>query len=391
MKNKICKILILLIVMFSVFSGITFEKLNLQYANSFDITKDEMQELYPAPPMTLEVQDNGGESTLIYKLFNIFNIKTLKGRIRDEGEVYLGGYPLGVSVHTEGVMITAVGSFVTDSGLRSPAKDSGIKSGDILVEINGIAIQKAADIDKPLEKAAGKPVELKIKRGTEYFNVTVTPEKDALNKNYRIGLSVRDAVTGVGTLTYIKSDKRFGALGHHIADFETGLIGELNRGRIFKATIIGVVKGKKGEAGELRGVFNKYDKGIGTIDKNNEFGIFGVYTSQTEAYKTIKIGGAAAVKAGKAQIYTTIDGNKPDFYDIEIIKTQNQDSPATKSMVISVTDKRLIEATGGIVQGMSGSPIVQNGKIIGAVTHVFISDPTKGYGVYINWMLEQGD
>lgn len=304
-------------------------------------------------------------------------------------EVFLGGKPLGVEIGTEGVIIQSVGNVVSDKGLVSPLKNSDVKSGDILLSINGEAVKTPADITRILNGLRTSKVTIKVKRGSSVFEEKLVAERDALTRERRLGISVKENITGVGTLTFIKNNKTFAALGHHITDPLTGLTEELNTGKIFDCSIVGVEKGTNGRAGELVGSFSKFDENIGVINKNNAFGIYGSYIGDTSGFSKIKVAEQSEIKHGKAYIYTTIDGSTPDYYSVDIIKTYQQNRPDTKSMVISVTDKRLIKATGGIVQGMSGSPIVQNGKLIGAVTHVFISDPTKGYGVYASWMLRQ--
>lgn len=309
-------------------------------------------------------------------------------RVSDINEVYLGGYPLGVDIGTEGVIIMGVGNVVTDKGLASPLKNADIKCGDILLAINENSVKKPSDITEILSKSKSKEVRIKVKRGENTFEEKATVVYDALTREKRLGLSVKENISGVGTLTFITDDKRFGALGHHITDPETGMTSQLNEGKIYECSIVGVVKGVNGRAGELRGAYNRYGKPIGYIDNNNSFGIFGQYDADISGFEKKQVASASEIKHGKAYIYTTIDGKTPEYYTIDIIKTNNQQSPEVKSMVISVTDNRLIEKCGGIVQGMSGSPIIQNGKIVGAVTHVFVNDATKGYGVYIDWMLD---
>ena len=303
-------------------------------------------------------------------------------------EVFLGGKPLGIEIGAEGVIIAGINPVVTENGLISPLAHADIKCGDILLSVGGITVKNPADITSALNRIKLNTIEIVIKRGRNTFSETVTSARDALTGEKRLGLSVRENITGIGTLTYIKKDGNFGALGHHVTDAATGLSAEISIGKLFDCEIVGVLRASDGKAGELQGVFNKYGKTIGKINKNNQFGIFGDYGDDTSGFTSVQTAKQSEVKHGKAQIYTCIEGNSPEFYNVEIIKTYTQNSADTKSMVISVTDRRLIEKSGGIVQGMSGSPVIQDGKLIGAVTHVFVNDATKGYAVYIDWMLQ---
>jgi stage IV sporulation protein B len=297
-------------------------------------------------------------------------------------EVYLGGKSLGVTVGAEGVLIVGKSVVITEEGIREPFAEVELLRGDVLYSVGGVRVLKPSDITRALELSGGE-VEVKIKRRESIFSYKVEPALDSLTNEYRLGITVKDDVSGIGTLTYVKQNLRYGALGHHVSDDDAAI---LTRGLIYESTISGVTRGEKGKAGGLLGSFNK-SKPIGTVDANNRFGIFGnIDRIDADAVK-IRTASAEEVVIGKAQIVATVTGGKPEYYDIDIVKKINQNEPEVKSMVISVTDKRLLELTGGIVQGMSGSPIIQNGRLIGAVTHVFINDPTRGYGVYIDWML----
>lgn len=301
-------------------------------------------------------------------------------------EVYLGGKPLGIEIGAEGVIVTGISDVITSDGLKSPLKDKGILRGDVLVRIAGRSVSRPGDIKEILDELPVKDVVLTFKRTGGYFDVATEYVCDSFNER-KLGINVRDSVTGIGTLTYITADKKFGALGHHITDSETGLTDELRYGFIYNAFIDGVHKSVPDRAGELTGEFSQ-DNPIGKIRKNNSFGIFGDYTEDINGFQKIRTAAREEVKPGKAYVYTTINGEKPEYYSIDIVKATEQTRPDTKSMVITVTDKRLIEKAGGIVQGMSGSPIIQNGKLVGAVTHVFVGEPTRGFGVYIGWMLQ---
>ncbi|MDR2047644.1 MAG: SpoIVB peptidase [Clostridiales bacterium] len=304
-------------------------------------------------------------------------------------DVYIGGLPIGISLNTDGLIITGKNDVITKTGVVSPAARSNIMSGDILMFINDARISKPDDISAALKKNKGEEVVLKLRRGKIEFSERVAPAEDSLTGARRLGLIVKTDLMGIGTLTFVKNDMRYGALGHQITDAETGLK-DLNDGDIYECTIIGIIKGERNRAGELRGLIDKNGGSLGTIDKNNHFGIFGTAANRlTENLEKISVGSKYAVKPGRAYIRTTVAGETSQLYEIEIIKTNFQGDKSEKGMIIRVTDENLLKITGGILQGMSGSPIIQDGKLVGAVTHVFINDPSKGYGMYIDWMLNE--
>ncbi|MDE6550742.1 MAG: SpoIVB peptidase [Clostridia bacterium] len=302
--------------------------------------------------------------------------------------VYLGGFPIGISVKTDGVIITAKVGVVTKEGVVYPLSDIDIAAGDVLQSISGNPVYSAADVAKVLSSMDGS-VTLKVRRGDTINEYTVTPAIDSVNGEKKLGMLLQEAVNGIGTMTFVDGDRhRYGALGHPIKDAGGNNIA-VSGGEIYNAVIKGSVKGEVGKAGELNGAFSRDDGGIGSIDTNNMFGIYGSYSASLDGQQRIEVASRQEITPGKAQIYSTVVGTQPQVYDIEIIKVNNQDSPEDRSMVIRVTDPKLLSLTGGIVQGMSGSPIVQNGKLVGAVTHVLINDPTKGYALFAEWMLDR--
>lgn len=243
----------------------------------------------------------------------------------------------------------------------------------------------------------GKGLEIEVKRDKETFKREIKPlrAKDE-GYSYHLGLYIRDSVAGVGTLSfYHPESKKYGALGHVISDADTQKSIIVQDGKTIPASVASIEKGSNGEPGEKVANFSTQGKILGTIMKNNSFGIFGELAARSignEFYKeAIPVALASQVKEGPAKILTVVEGEEVQEFDVGIIHSVPQKSPATKGLVIKVTDPRLLEATGGIVQGMSGSPIIQNGKIIGAVTHVFVNDPTRGYGVHIEWMLQEAE
>ena len=323
---------------------------------------------------------------LVLLSVNLLGAKINSKPVDTSTEVYLGGRPLGIEIGADGVIVIGISKVETASGAEFPMKDSGVRGGDILTKIAGKSVQKPEDISKIVKKLPDADVILTFLRDGKPFDVRTKYVVDK-NGERRFGVNVRDKITGIGTLTYVTTDGRFGALGHHIADSETGIISALTSGNIYEAYIDGVKKSVPDKAGELIGSFSKSNP-IGRIKKNNEFGIFGEYTKKENNFQKIKTANIDEIKPGKAYVYTTIAGSKPEYYEIDIVKAERQSKPDVKSMVISITDKRLLDKTGGIVQGMSGSPIIQNGKLVGAVTHVYVGEPSRGFGVFIGWMLQ---
>lgn len=304
--------------------------------------------------------------------------------------VYLGGIPVGVSIGTEGVIITGASYVITDRGVVKPLSADDVKPGDILMSINELPVRSSTDIAKIINGNNFKVASLKYIRNGEVLTKTVNLAKDVLTKEFKLGISVKDNITGIGTLTYITKDRRFGALGHHILDSQTGLSSDLNKGFIYSCKITGIKKAQDGVAGELKGSFSMIDGKIGGIDRNNICGIFGTYDELPTNAQLVEIASPNQIEIGKAFIYSTVSGEIPQYYEIEIVKVSIGKAAAIKNFVINIKDERLLSATGGIVQGMSGSPILQNGRLIGAVTHVFVNNPERGYGIYIENMLLAG-
>lgn len=335
------------------------------------------------------VKDYDADSmTASSRLFGIFDIEKHEAKPVVSHSVLLGGTPLGISLKTDGLMITAKSGVVTADGTASPMDNCDVTYGDILTSINGEKVDSADAIAEMLERSYGKAL-LEIYRGNVRKMYEVQAVRDVLSGKYKLGLMLQDSVAGIGTLTFIDpTTARFGCLGHAIASPDGTPVRSVY-GTAYPAYITGSVKGKIGKAGELEGSFDKTEKPIAVIDKNTVFGNFGYYTGDTDGFPEIDVAAKDEIRPGKAQIFSTVIGNMPELYDIEIIKVEDQDAPSDKSMVIRITDKDLIAMTGGIVQGMSGSPIIQDGKLVGAVTHVFTSDPTKGFGIFIDWMIGQ--
>jgi len=307
--------------------------------------------------------------------------------------IYPGGQPIGVKLNTKGVLVVALSDLDNgNSKVASPAALAGIEIGDSIIKINGEIINNSEQISRVINSSDGGNITIEIERKGEKLTKTVKPVKSLPDNYYKVGLWVRDSTAGVGTLTfYDEKSGIFGALGHPITDIDTGTILSVNSGEIVSSSINSLRKGTRGNPGELRGIFVNEDLILGNINKNTECGIFGKSNTKliNKYNKPLPIAMQSEIKEGPAQILTTINGEEPSLYDVKIQKLLPQDSPGSKSMLICITDPILLEKTGGIVQGMSGSPIIQNGKIIGAVTHVLINKPDTGYGIYIEWMLKE--
>lgn len=332
-------------------------------------------------------------STKMYIKILGITAKTINVKLVNETEVYVGGNTVGFNLMSKGVVIVGSNKVMTNEGEMSPFETSGLKDGDCILKIDDVEISDIKQIDTALNDRIdpSEKVNIQILRNGKELNFDVKPVKDIFTKKYKLGIWVRNNASGVGTLTYIKQkNNRFGAVGHPIVDNTLGENFEVEGGNVYECNMVGIKKATKNSPGEIRGSIDLDDDSIGVADTNCKFGVYGTIFDLEKlcTENNISVGGRMSVKPGKAQIYLALDGKETKAYDIKIIKANSQKKANEKSIVFKVTDKTLIEKTGGIVQGMSGSPIVQNGKLVGAVTHVYLNDPTKGYGVYIDWMID---
>ncbi|ABY92832.1 SpoIVB peptidase [Thermoanaerobacter sp. X514] len=343
-------------------------------------------------PITIEAV-NTGTVNLDFKLFGIFPIKHISVDIVPTIKVVPGGQAIGVNLNTKGALVVGYSDIMGEDGkIYSPYKQGKIQIGDIILEVNGKEIKQAEDITNIANELQGKALKLKINRKNNIFYTTIYPIKSKEDKQYRIGLWVRDHTAGIGTLTfYYPASKMYGALGHAITDIDTGHMLSVENGEIMNSRITSIDHGRRSKPGELKGIFLEEVDTIGNILKNTEFGIYGnMYEDfKNDLYGEIPIAYQSQIKEGPAKILATIDNTGIQQFDIEIIKKVYQETPSPKSMIIKIVDKNLLKKTGGIIQGMSGSPIIQDGKLVGAVTHVFVNDPTKGYAVYAEWMINE--
>lgn len=319
-------------------------------------------------------------------LYNLIPVKAVDVSVVDETCVVPCGTPFGIRMFTDGVVVVGLADIATSSGTVNPAAKAGLKVGDVITSINGITVETNSEVAQAVENCKGKGLKLSVRRGGSTFSAILSPVLSEADNLYKAGLWVRDSSAGIGTLTfYNPSTKYFAGLGHGICDSDTQELMPLLNGNIVPVTISGVTKGQRGEPGELRGYFSD-DKAIGNLSANVPSGVYGVLNSAPEG-KALKVAMKQEVVTGPAKILTTIDGGSPQCYDAYIEKIDYRDGVQSKNLVLHITDKKLITQTGGIVQGMSGSPIIQNNMLVGAVTHVFVDDPTRGYGIFAENML----
>lgn len=313
---------------------------------------------------------------------------TVQAAAADSRLVYVGGMSAGFTLRSGSPQIVGLCEVMTDDGVCSPALNAGLKVGDRILTVNGIKVETISDLNAIVNKSNGKSLALEYRRGKNVAKMSIQPVKDKVNNAYKIGILARDSVSGIGTVTYVdKTSGRFASLGHSVEGEDRQQL-QISDGIVYECSIVGVNKGVRGKAGELRGMFIG-DKQIGTAEKLCDCGIYG-RVADDFVYEGLScaVADSSAAIPGDAYIYSTVNGISPKRYEIEIVKV-DRNGKDNKNFVIKITDDELISETGGIVQGMSGSPILQNGKLIGAVTHVFLNDPTRGYGIDIQTMLQE--
>lgn len=357
--------------------------------------KQDKYQLNLSKPIEISPKEIG-ELDLQIKAFGFLPIRSMKVKVLPDVKLYPGGQSIGVKLKTKGVIVVGLSEIIGEDGISyTPGLDANVNVGDILYKINGKRVNTAEEVSIIINSITNDLVELELKRKDKWEKVKINPIKDKEDGKYKIGLWVRDNTAGIGTLTFFHQEsKKYGALGHAITDVTTGIIMPVNNGEIVSAKVGSVLQGQKGKPGEIRGIFYNEDKIIGNIEKNTSYGLYGKTYGKIlneKINKPLSIGLQQHIKLGPAKILATVEEDSIEEFDIEIEKIVNQPKKSGKSMIIRVTDPRLLEKTGGIVQGMSGSPIIQNNKIIGSVTHVFVNDPTKGYGIFIEWMLEEAN
>ncbi len=321
------------------------------------------------------------------KMFGIVPLKNINIDMFADITLYPGGMPFGVKLYTDGVIVAGISGVDTDEGRKEPAAKSGLKVGDIIKSVNGKTVNTTDEVSSAIEQSGGNKVSLTVIRDGKELTIELLPIFSNSDNMYKAGIWIRDSTAGIGTVTFIVPETNaFAGLGHGICDIDTGKLMPLRKGTVVDVKINGVTKGLVGDPGELKGIFTPGK--IGALIGNKMCGVYGLLSNKidTSHSQPLKIGLKDELKLGSAEIYCTVN-EKIDRYTAEIIKIGNPKAEQ-KNFVIKITDKRLLDTTGGIVQGMSGSPIIQNGKLVGAVTHVLVNDPTKGYGIFIENMLK---
>lgn len=361
--------------------------------STLDSNKTSVNVIYSLDPLKQKTQaeKSGGESIVDVRvnLFKAIPVKNSRLKFQKRRYVVPSGKIFGLRIYTTGVIVVSTDKVDSQNGTCFPAQEAGIMKGDIIIGMNSLEIKDHTQVAQLISNCGGEAIKVVFVRGEQTFETYFTPVYSPSQEKYVGGLWIRDSAAGIGTMTfYEKSTGAYGGLGHAVCDIDTGEILPLSEGDVVEAEISSCRKGRSGEAGELCGSFS--GNAFGELYANTASGVFGVLGSvdgnETEIPMAIK----SEVKTGKAKIIATVDKNGPEYYDIEIERIYS-DNAANRNMTIKITDKNLLEKTGGIVQGMSGSPIIQNNRLVGAVTHVFINEPSRGYGIFAENMLEKCD
>lgn len=333
------------------------------------------------------MKKNNGNTSATIMLFNSIPVKDINVSFSERKYVTPCGTPFGIKLYTDGLVVVQTSSIETKNGTVNPSESADIHCGDIIKSVNGVKLTTNEQLLEYIEKSNGKEIKIDGVRNETEYSTTITPVLDVNQNEYRIGLWVKDSCAGIGTLTFIDNlTQTFGGLGHGICNSESGQVMPLLSGDIVSANISSVRKSYCGSPGSLCGYFSE-DTPLGKLISNSEYGVYGDILSYKFDNTEIPVAFRQEVMRGKAQILTTVEGSVPKYYDIEIESISYNNNNYTKNMIIKIVDEELLEKTGGIVQGMSGSPIIQNGMLAGAVTHVFINDPTHGYAIFSENMI----
>lgn len=401
------RFLFLLVVSVTIVSFLGIRYIDKRVPNNIKIVKNQVKIIDFNLPLTGEISSNSvssinfsnpisfhagdtGEYSINVKLFGLFDFKTVTINVVDEQQLIPCGIPIGIYMKTEGLLVVNNGNVINSDGISVCPAEGKLKAGDYIKSINGKSVSTKTELSTYVNECNGQNVILGLLRNNENIEVRLLPEKDATGE-YKIGAWIRDDAQGIGTLTYIDTNLNFGALGHGISDVDVGQLLKLNTGILYNAKVVSIVKGKSGTPGEFIGTIDYNSKNqIGSIDSNTSCGIFGTISSEIITrynLEPIPIGYKYEVHKGSAKIRSYVENSIKD-YEIDIIDDDTSDGDG-KNITFKVTDPELLKITNGIVQGMSGSPIIQDNKIIGAVTHVFVDDSTMGYGIFIENMLNK--
>lgn len=371
-----------------IFEG---EKLNLKIATGLSLSSSSNKTILTSNNINKEKINNTGSNNLNLNLFGGIKLKNVNVDVIPKTKVIPLGNAIGMKLYTKGVLVVGMSQINTDDNEnKKPYENSGIEQGDTILEVNNNEVKNTDDLIEQVKKSNGNPIKIKYMKQNESLETSITPVKS--KNEYKIGLWVRDAAAGVGTLTFYEpSTNIFMALGHGISDIDTEKIVDISNGELVTANILSIVKGKKGNPGEIRGTIES-GYNIGKIYKNTNFGVYGTVTNKNYLninIQELEVATRDEIQEGKAQIICELDNKGRKKYDIEIEKIYTTNNKDNKSMLIKIVDQELIDKTGGIIQGMSGAPIIQNNKFIGAVTNVLVNDPTQGYAVFADIMIKQ--
>lgn len=402
-KNNWKKICLLFYVLLLSIIGAYFTSY-ISLPNNIIVLKDQEYELqlnsFVSVGSTNDFEIDGnkitsekvGKESLNFNFLGNIPIRKVAVNTIPNKVVVVGGETLGVRLNTTGLTVLGFSEFICDNGERvSPFLNSGLEKGDMIISIDDKQVNTVDELINSVQSCNGNSVKINAIRGNDIIEIFVTPAKELNEKIYKLGVWVREGTSGIGTLSFIEPETNtFAALGHGIKYDDNGELLKVKSGEVFSSKVITAKKGKKGEPGELQGMITNQEA-FGIIEKNTEAGIYGKILTDIsfENKTTYPISLKQNIKVGKAKIICNIEGEKKEEFDIEIERVNRSNINSNKNMVIKITDESLMKKTGGIIQGMSGSPIIQEGKIIGVVTHVLVNDPTKGYGIFIENMLKE--
>ncbi|MCI8443916.1 MAG: SpoIVB peptidase [Clostridia bacterium] len=375
---------------FVIFEG---ESISMRTLLGVKVKNEALKSIETASNNGEKVSEKVGKSTLEVNLFDKIPLKNVEVSVLPKTTVIPVGNIAGVKLYTNGVLVVGMSEIEGDDNKKyKPYENTGIKEGDRIIKINDTQIDSTDELVETVNLSQGEQIKIEYIHETKTKECSITPVKTN-HSEYKLGLWVRDSAAGVGTVTFYEpSSKTFGALGHGITDIDTNELIHIASGEFITTRILNITKGESGTPGKIQGTIEN-QKEIGTIQKNSKFGIYGTVDNlaslNLDTSKEMEVALREEIQIGKATILCSLDNQKPQEYEIEIQRVFKENNYDNKSMQIKVTDERLLEKTGGIIQGMSGSPIIQNGKFIGAVTHVLVNKPHEGYAVFGDMMLKQ--
>jgi len=373
-----------------VFEG---EKISVKTLLGLNIKNENQQTIETSSSNGEKLSQDVGKSTLEVSLFDNILLKNVEVSVLPKTKVIPVGNIAGVKLYTSGVLVVGMSEIEgNDNKKYKPYENTGIKEGDTIIKVNDKNINSTSDLIQTVNLSQGHDISIKYVHQQETKECSITPVKTN-NSQYKIGLWVRDSAAGVGTVTfYDPTSKTFGALGHGITDIDTNELINIASGEFITTKILNITKGESGNPGKIQGTIENQNN-IGTIGKNTRYGIYGkvdnLASLNIDTSKEAEVALREEIQIGKAKILCSLDNQKPQEYEIEIEKIYKDNNYDNKSMKIKVTDEKLLEKTGGIIQGMSGSPVLQNGKFVGAITHVLVNNPQEGYAVFGDIMLKQ--